>query len=344
MARPRVFRVLFIVYLLATGVLPYGEFPSDANHADAPAKFWVDCTNGNDGTGVGSSAAPYKTITFSQNTALALETEWEYMLVINNGPCNEPKVTIQEAIKYVGNGVSPVKITNGMTYTSVNQEFTNIELSNLWIPVLNISMLASQNQYYPNFMNCKIGYATILGTSYYGTTAAQFWYTTATYQMLTGTVNIYYGTSTINNVGTLGYVLVQGGSVSGTTNVGSAATVRLIGGSVASATFTSSLTGLNKPTIWYGTDTAILPTVSGMDIITHTNDCNSQQLFGSVTLTISGSAAVVFGCAMTGNYGVSLSYASGLLSVPGISAQTTGGFTISGAAGSTIGWVASKQI
>lgn len=322
----------------------YNEFPSDVNHDDAIRYFWVDCTNGNDGTGVGSSAAPFKTINFGQTTALNSETIWEYKLIIINGPCNEPKVTIMGSIRYTGSGITPPKITNGMTYTSVNDEEDNIEISNLQIPVLNISMVASSNPYYLNFMNCKINAASVLGSTNFDTTGAQFWYSTTSFAFLSGIVNIFYGTTSIGYIGTNGFILLHGASISGTTNMGPQSQVRLIGGSAASATFSSTQTGLNKPLIWYGTDTAVLPAISGVDVVNMINDCNSQQLFGSVTLTISGSAAVAFNCVMTGNYGIALSYPSGLLSVPGASAETTSGFTISGAAGSTIAWTVTKQI
>lgn len=332
-----------VLFYCAQRTQAYNEYPTDSNHDNAVKYFWIDCTNGNDGTGAGSSAAPFKTINYGQNTALNAETDWEYKLIIQNGPCPEPKVVIVGGIKYSGSGTTPPKITNGMSYTSANTEQENIEISNLQIPVLNISMIASTNPYFINFMNCKIGAATVLGSSAFGTTGAQFWYSNTAFAFLSGIVNIFYGTTTIGYIGSNGLILVQGGGISGTTVMGASSQLRLIGGSAASATFSSTQTGINKPIVWYGTDTVVLPTISGVDVVNMINDCNSEHLFGSVTLTISGSAAVAFNCAMTGNYVVTLSFGSGLLSVPGTSAQTTGGFTISGSAGATIGWVATKQ-
>jgi hypothetical protein len=330
------------------GVHGFGNFPSDAVNCDAPLNFWVDCANGNDGTGVGSSALPFKTIGYAQTLAVNSEVNnLEYNLIIKNGPCNEPTINPIASVKYTGNGATPPKITNGISYISVDAEYEDIQFSNLEIPVLNISMVAATQSYKPVFMGCKIGAGTIEGTGFYGVTTAEFFSCTASFQSISGTVSIYNGLTTVTQIGdasNLGFVLIQGGTISGTTVLGSQSSVRLIGTSAGSATFTSSVTGLNKPFIWYGSDTTALPTLSGVDIITSNNDCFSQTLFGSVAIPIGGTVAVTFACPINGNYVPALSYATGLPTTPGVSAVNSTGFTISGTVGTTIAWVVVKQV
>ena len=255
--------ILFFAFALVHGNVYLSE---DFPFTSSPQSVFVDCTSGSDSSGDGSAGNPYATMGFA--TANTDFNDWSIDLVISNGPCNEAAHSPVQGFQYVGNGVSPVEITHGFSYTSpggesISQYFKNFHLVELFFDVTN-----AQSGINFAFFNCLVGTAQINGSPNYDELGVSFYNSNVQFSTISASVNLYNTTATLIELASQGQLYINGGTFTETTELAAQARVDIVNANVAGATFTSTQTGVNKPVIFIGAPTGTLPSVSGVTVVT----------------------------------------------------------------------------
>ena len=334
---------LLIGFCLLSVVFGFGRYVQHRNYYNQ--KIYVDCTNGNDGTGDGSSANPYLTINQAQQTVIQSAL---LKIIIRNGPCTEPQITTVVGFSYWGDGSSsPVVITNGIQYQGVGYEWTDIVYSNLELGSLDINMSTSNQAgtgVGPShwFYNCKIDGGSCVGSANTGFGACFFVGSIATLSLLGGGSGTYDSNISLSAIDAGSNIFFDGGTLTGSISVGDAAGVSFVQGSTSTASLTCTGTGLNKPLVDV-TKTTTMPTITGCDT-NHLGDDTKEQgnLRGTVAIGLSGNVTVTIP-AVYGPYNVELT-PTGTTSIVGyVDTETSTSFVVHGLASSTYAWLLTKQ-
>ena len=336
---------LVVAIVLATWTIQtqaFGVDPARTADPDFPQNVYVDCIAGSDYFGDGSATNPYQTLVYT--TANTPITDWLITVNIVSFPCNEPTHTPVNGFCYVGSGTTQITITNGLAYTATGAEFVNFVFVNLNIQSLYLNAALMAPGWDFKFFESTIASGSIIGNNNYQQYAGSFYHCVVNLASTSGLTSLYDSASAIPNIGYQGNLLVQGGSFSGTTVMDQQSNVRFIGNYIGTATFTSTQTDLNQPTMTIGSLTTNVPTTSGITVITYKSDGFDRfNGFTSATIGSGGTVSVAIPVPIYGKYIVSLEPSSAALLVPWVSSKTSTSFVIHGTAGATVNYVLVKQ-
>ncbi len=331
-----------ICTLLSTRTEAFGVDPARTLDPGYPQNVYVDCIGGSDTYGDGSAGNPYATMVYA--TTVTLLGDWFISLNLVRGPCDEPTHTPVNGFRYLGSGNSPIVITNGFAYTANGGEFADFVFVNLYIANVYLDASLLNDNFDFKFFESTIASGNIIGNNNIYQYAGSFYHCVVTLSSTSGLTSLYDSDSTVTTIGYQGDLLIQGGSFTGTTTMLQQSNVRFVGNYLGSATFTSTMTDLDQPTMMIGSLTTNIPTTSGITIIPYKSDgFDRLNGFLSATIGVGGTVTVTIPVPIYGKYTVSLEPSSTALLVPWITGKTSTSFVIHGTPATTLNYVIIKQ-